>query len=458
MHPILVASSAITKEVDAVPGSIPALARVLQERRKMYIIAIGVSYRKTSLEVRERLAFDSSQLPSLFQRLKASGKIAGCVIISTCNRMEIYATSRDVDAALSEIRALLADESGIEIEQLQDYLYGITCEEAIIHLFRVASGLDSMILGEMEILGQVAKAYRVACENSACNSVLNVLFQRALKVGKQVRTETQIGTGASSVGAAAIELARKTLGDIQRRSVLLIGAGEMGRLVARSIANNGAGEVMVCNRSYDRAQELAKEFDGCAVPFDKLSECMVRADLVLSCTASPDYIVIAEHLASIMDGRNGTPMFLIDLAVPRDIEPESAQLEQLHLYNIDDLQNIVDESLSHRELESKKAEEIIEVAFGNFAKWLNSRHIGPIIQALCRKGEEIRDAELEKAMRKLAPLTEKEEKVLRSMASSIASKLINSPIVQLRQYAQTEQGPLYAQLVQNLFGLSVQTD
>jgi glutamyl-tRNA reductase len=296
----------------------------------------------------------------------------------------------------------------------------------------------------------------ISCENSACNSVLNVLFQRALKVGKQVRTETRIGTGASSVGSAAVELARKTLGDVQGRSILLIGAGEMGRLVAKNIVNNGASEVMVCNRSYDRAEKLALELGGCAVPFERLSEYISSADLVLSCTAAPDYIITREQLMSVIEKRNGNPLFLIDLAVPRDVQPESAQLEQLHLYNIDDLRTLVDKSLSERILEAKKAEILIEKALDSFGKWLNSRHTIPVIQALCKKGEEIRDAELEKAMRKLGPVTEREEKILRSMASSIASKLINTPIVQLKQYAQTEQGHLYAQIAQSLFDLPVQ--
>jgi glutamyl-tRNA reductase len=185
---------------------------------------------------------------------------------------------------------------------------------------------------------------------------------------------------------------------------------------------------------------------------------MSRADLVLSCTAAPGYIITKEQLESITEKRNGNPMFLIDLAVPRDIEPESAQLEKLYLCNIDDLQSIVNESLSDRELEARKAEKIIEKALDNFGKWLNSRHTVPVIQALCKKGEEIRDAELEKAMKKLGPLTEKEEKILRSMASSIATKLVNTPIVQLREYAQTDQGHLYTQILRNLFDLPVQID
>ena len=424
----------------------------------MFITAVGVSHKRTPVEVRERLAFSNGRLPSILERLKATEKIAGCVIISTCNRTEIYAASMDADAALSEIWKLLAEESGIEQEQLQEYLYNLTCQQAIAHLFRVTAGLDSMILGEQEILGQVARAYQIACENAASNSVINVLFQKALKVGKQVRTETRISNGASSVGSAAVELARQAFGDIGSASVMLIGTGEIGRLVARNLANNSAAEVTVCNRSYDRAQELASEFDGRAVPFDSLFESMPHTDLVVSCTSAPDYIITRERLTPVMETRRDKPIFLIDLAVPRDIEPGLGQLECVYSYNIDDLQSIVDESLAEREQEARKAETVIEKAVDGFSKWVNSRHAVPVIKALCQKGEEIRDTELEKAFRKLGDLTEREEKILRSMANGIVNRLSQTPIVQLKKHSQTDQGHLYAQIMRNLFDLPVQFD
>jgi len=435
----------------------------------MFIIAVGVSHKRTPVEVRERLAFNSSHLPYLFERLKATEKcarsdaevrssISGCVILSTCNRTEIYAASKDVDAALSKVWNLLATESGMEVEQLQNYLYNLTCQQAITHLFRVTAGLDSMILGETEILGQVAKAYQIAAENSASNSALNVLFQKALKLGKQVRTETRIAYGASSVGSAAVELAKQVFDDIQNHSVLLIGAGEIGRLVAGSLAANSTSQVTVCNRSHDRAQELASQFDGHAAPFEKLCDCVSVADLIVSCTAAPDYVITKAQLASLMEEREGKPIFLIDLAVPRDIEPESSQLEHAYLYNIDDLQSVVDENLKERVIEAKKAENIVEKAVDNFLKWLNSSSVVPAIKALCEKGGEIRDAELKKALSKLGPLTEREEKILRSMANSIVNKLLHNPIVHLRKYAQTEQAHVYAEILRNLFDLPGQMD
>lgn len=424
----------------------------------MFIIAVGVNHKRAPVEVREKLAFEESQLPTLFVRLKATGVITGCVIISTCNRTEVYASSRDVDAALSEIWELLSVESGIEVETLQDYLYNLTCQQAITHLFKMTSGLDSMILGEAEILGQVNKAYQLSCRNAASNSVLNVLFQKALKVGKQVQTETRIGNGASSVGSAAVELARQTFGDVQNCSIMLIGAGEMGRLVAQNLANNYASEVMVCNRSHSKALELASQFGGHAVPFEDMFAYMPLADLVVGCTSAPDHIVTKERLALVMEARGDRPIFLIDLAVPRDIEPESAQLEQVCLYNVDDLQNMVDESLSERKQEAEKAEVIIKQAVDNFINWLNSRAAVPVIKALREKGEEIRDTELEKALRKLGTLTAKEEKILRTMANAIASKLTSAPVVRLRQYSQTGQGHLYAQVLRELFDLQIRID
>jgi glutamyl-tRNA reductase len=421
----------------------------------MFVIAVGVSHKKAPVEVREKLAFSNTQLPTLFERLKATETIAGCVIISTCNRTEIYAASKDADAALSEIWQLLSDESGMEADQLQNYLYNLTCQQAIMHLFKMASGLDSMILGEQEILGQVARAYQLACENAASNAVLNVLFQRALKVGKQVQTETRIGNGASSVGSAAVELARQIFVDIENCSILLIGAGEMGRLVARNLDNNCASEMMVCNRSHGKAQEVALQFDGCAVPFEDLHECLTEVDLVVSCTSAPDYIVTKKQLSSLMKTRGNRSLFLIDLAVPRDIDPESSQLENLHLYNVDDLQGIVDESLSEREQEAEKAKGIVENAVDYFMNWLNSRAAVPAIKALCQKGEEIRDAELEKALRKFGDLTAREEKIIRSMAHAITNRLTKAPIIKLREYSQTDQGHMYAQVLLDLFGLQV---
>ena len=232
----------------------------------------------------------------------------------------------------------------------------------------------------------------------------------------------------------------------------------MGRLVARNLANNCASEVMVCNRSYDKAQEVALQFGGYAVPFEELFERLSQVDLVVSCTAASDYIITKERLASLVERRNGRPIFLIDLAVPRDIDPESAELESLYLYNVDDLQEIVDESLDERQREAGKTEQIVENAVDHFIKFLNSRAAVPAIKALCRKGEEIRDAELEKALRKFGDLTVREERILRSMAHAITNRITQAPVVKLREYSQTDQGHMYAKVLLDLFDLQVPMD
>jgi len=419
----------------------------------MFIVAVGLSHKKTPVEIREKLAFMTSDIPRLFEKLKADRKIDGCVIISTCNRTEIYAASKDADSALSEIQNLLATESGMELGELQNYLYNFTCRQAVMHLFRVASGLDSMVLGETEILGQVSEAYEIALENSASNSVMNILFQKALSVGKQVRTRTQISYGAVSVGYAAVELAKQVFGDIQDCPILIVGAGEIGELVIRNLADNNASEILVCNRTYERAVELARSLGGKTFPFDQLFECVSNVDIVVACTAALNYIITKEQMASIMEKRGGRRIFLIELSVPRNIEPEVNQLENVHLYNIDDLQKVMDESLKEREIEAAKSESIVQVAVDNFMKWLNSCSVIPAITALREKGERIKDAELSKTFRKMGNLTEREQKILSSMANSIVNKMLHIPTIQLKKYAQTEQGHLYAQVLRNLFEL-----
>lgn len=449
----------------------------------MFIITVGLSHKKAPVEVREKLAFTKSDIPRLFdnlfsdeilqstkfnaidsrldgkkpsaenEKLKANRKIDGCVILSTCNRTEIYAASKDIDGALAKIWHLLATTSGMAVEELQNYLYNYTCRQAVTHLFRVAAGLDSMVVGETEILGQVSEAYEIALENSASNSVMNILFQKAISVGKQVRAKTQISYGAVSVGYAAVELAKKNFGDISNCSILIIGAGEVGELVIRNLADNSASEVMVCNRSYEKAVELASSFGGNARRFNQLFESVSEADIVVACTAAPNYIITREQMAAIMTQREGRGIFLIELSVPRNIDPEVNQLENVHLYNIDDLQRVVNESFNDRAIEADKSENMVQTAVDNFMKWLNSCSVVPVITALREKGADIKDTELEKTLRKMGNLTEREKKILSSMANSIVNKLLHMPTIQLKKYSQTEQGHLYAQILRNLFEL-----
>jgi glutamyl-tRNA reductase len=359
---------------------------------------------------------------------------------------------------MDRLKEFLCHRSGIDAQKMQDHLYIFTCRKAIEHLFRVAAGLDSMILGENEILGQVSEAYETACANGSSGVILNTLFQRAISVGKKVRTETAICCGAVSVGSAAVQMVTEVFGHVKDCNVLLIGAGEMGELVARHITGNSPSRVTVCNRSYDRAVRLADRIAAEPAPFENLTRHLVNADIVISCTASPDYIISTEQLKTIMDRRNGRHLFLIDIAVPRDVEPTAGKLENVRLYNIDHLQSVADEGLKQRQSAVSDAEEIIMEKVDAFLRWLNSHSVTPVIRSLHNKAAAIRDEELTKALSKLGELTGREEKIIRSMARSIISRLINTPIMQLKEHAGTDQGHLYTQVARVLLGLAEQEE
>jgi len=420
----------------------------------MYVIVVGANHKTAPVEMRERLSFAKDQMPEVYSSLLDDPSLKECIVVSTCNRTEVYAASKDVEAAMDNIKGFLSSQSGANAQTLQDHLYTLTCKKAIEHLFRVAAGLDSMILGENEILGQVSDAYEMACACRSSGIILNSLFQRAISVGKKVRTETEICCGIVSVGSAAVQLATKVFGRAKKSNVLLIGTGEIGELVARHIAKNSASRITVCNRSYERAVKLANRIGASPAPFEDLVEHLIDADVVISCTASPGYIISMEQLESVMDRRSNRHLFLIDIAVPRDVEPEAGELQNVYLYNIDDLQSIADEGLKQRQSALSDAEMIVKEKVAVFLRWLNSSSVTPVIKSLTKKAATIRDEELAKALSKLGELTEREEKIIRSMAKSIISRLIATPIRQLKEHAGTDQGHLHTQVARSLFGLS----
>jgi glutamyl-tRNA reductase len=311
-----------------------------------------------------------------------------------------------------------------------------------------------MIIGENEILGQVCESYQMACRCGSSGLILNTLFQKAISVGKKVRTETDICCGIVSVGSAAVELANNVFGDKKQNKVLLIGAGEMGETVARHVIENNATSLTVCNRSYNRAAILAEKIGATAAPFSDIMKHLAESDIVISCTASQGYIISADHLKSVMKTPNVKRMLLIDIAVPRDIEPQAASLENVCLRNIDDLQSITNEGLEQRKSALCDAERIVKEKADSFLEWLNRSSIVPVITALHDKATAIRDEELAKSIGKLGDLTDREKKLIRSMAKSIVSRLIATPISQLKEHAVTEQGHLYTQIARSLLGLN----
>ncbi len=399
----------------------------------MSLVLVGTSHRLSPVEVRERVAFDLDGAAELARKMAGGGE---AVCLSTCNRTELYLVDPDLEAAEKRAsHALLGDE--VELYRMAD-------EAAALHLFRVAAGLDSLVPGEGEILGQVRDAY----EAGAHGPVLDRLFREALRVGKKVRTETAINESPASVSSAAAALAQQVFGDLTGCRVLLVGAGEVSELAARALAARGATIGAVTSRTQANAEKLADAFDSHAVPFDQLGSELDRADVVVSSTSSSEPVMSRDQVPD----RKGRPLFVIDLAVPRDVDPALAQLEDCYLYDIDDLQAVVRESLSGRWREAERAEAIVEHEAERFRDWQASLRVVPAIASLRERAETIRSGELAKAESRLEGLSESERRTVESLTTQIVNKLLHVPIVRLKQAAATE-GTGYVEVARDLFDL-----
>lgn len=418
----------------------------------MLITAVGLNHRTAPVAVRERLSFPEQSLKDALKCLADRDGVESCVIISTCNRTEIYAVLSD-EIGLENILGFLAERCETTVEAIKNYIYVYSFGEGVRHLFRVASGLDSMVLGETQILGQVKQSYQFGQQVEVVNWLMNCAFQQALAVGKRVRTETGIDKNPVSISYAAVELARQTLGDLEGREVLIVGAGKMSELTVKHLLSNGVAGVIVSNRSYDRAVELAEQFGGRAVRFDELYRWMEHADIVISCTAASHYVIRPEPMARVQERRGDRQIFLIDIAVPRDVAPEVGQLPGVALYDIDSLQSVVDASLAERRRAAVAAERIIDAELREFQLWLGSRFVVPTVAALKKRGEEIKQNELRRAFNRLGDLSEREQKVIGSMANSIVNQLLHEPITRLKRLALTPEGHFYVDALQKLFDL-----
>lgn len=424
----------------------------------MFPVTVGLSHHSAPLEIREKLAFPASQMNNALHELITYPALEGIVILSTCNRLEIYAATTDVEIGQESIKKFLAGKSGLDNEILNRYLYTRTLYEAVRHLFNVVSGFDSMVLGETQILGQVAQAYEDAYEAGVTNKVINVFFQHALTVGKRVRTETKIDQHPVSISYTAVELAMQKFPNLEGKTIMILGAGEMSALTAKHMVAAGASTVLVSNRSYERALALAAEFNGRAVHFQEMDEYLAEVDIVISATASVHFVLLPERVEKIMNTRAGRPLLVIDIAVPRDVHPDVGTIPGVTLHDIDDLQGVVDRNHQARELAAQQGKKIIEEEMKQFLKWHNSLFVVPTIVALKHKGEEIKEAQLSRALERLGTLTPKQEKLIRSLANSIVNQLLHTPITNLKEVADTRQGHLYTEILQNLFDLSVEEE
>lgn len=421
----------------------------------MFIFVVGLNHRSAPVEIREKLSISESKLAEAYASLKSEPTIAGCAIISTCNRMEVYAASTDMEKAISAVRRFIINCGTLELDEFSRYFYQHTLYHAIRHLFRVSAGLDSMVLGETQILGQVRSAYEQANQFNSSNGVINTWFQQAITVGKRVRAETGIDQHAVSISYTAVELAKQVFGNLEGKCALLLGAGKMSELTLKHLLAGGVEKIIVTNRSQQRAEELASSCGGEAICYEHMYERMQDADIVMSCTAATHYVIREEMMRKVMRERQGKPVFLIDIAVPRDIEPAVGQLENVHLFDIDDLQSVVDRNLDERRKAAVQAEGIIDEEIENFTKWLNSLFVVPTIVALKEKGEVIKEKELNRIMKKLSHLSEKDKNLIGSLASSIVNQILHDPITKIRHYAAMPEGHLYSEILQNLFCLEV---
>jgi glutamyl-tRNA reductase len=417
----------------------------------MHLVLVGTSYQKAPVELRELLAYDRELRRGALLRLAADGSEAA--VLSTCNRTETYLAAGDPDAAEGRIYAELGVLSGLSESELAPAVYTLVDQAAALHLFRVAAGLDSMVPGEAQILGQVREAYGGAREAETTGPILHRLFRQALRVGKRVRTETAIGENPASVSSAAAELAQRVFENLADKRILLLGAGKVADLTAGNLISRGVADIVVANRSPERAEALAHRFGGRAVGLDALDEELVQADVVVASTSSQGYVVSAEQAARALAARRGRPVFFIDIAVPRDLDPAINRLEGAYLYDIDDLERVVAESVAGRRDEAVRAEAIVSLEADDFRAWHLSLDVVPAITSLRARAEAIRQAELERAAGRLGSLSPSQRRAVESLTAQIVNKLLHQPTVRMKEAAAAADGVLYADAVRHLFAL-----
>ena len=415
----------------------------------MRLSLIGLSHKTAPVEVRERLAFDDGDLGEALKSLAGFEGVSGAMILSTCNRVEVLAEGTDEHL----IREFLCSYHRVPADSVNDYLYGYRNDDVIRHVFRVAASLDSMIVGEPQILGQIKEAFRVAQDAGTTGSHIGSVMNRAFAVAKKVRTETAIARSAVSLSYAAVELARKIFGDLAGKTVMIIGASKMGELAAKHLKRSGVRSVMVTNRTFERAVELARVFEGAAIPFDRLGDHIDRADIVISSTGAPHFVITRPQAERIIRRRKNRPMFFIDIAVPRDIEPAVNGVDNVFLYDIDDLQQVVDENLGERLSEAARAEEIIDLEVEAFCSRLRSRDAVPAIVELQQALEALRLGEIERYGKDLGALSREQREALDRITKSMIRKILHSPISELKEIARHSDPQPRLDLIRKIFNV-----
>jgi len=413
----------------------------------MSLITLGINHKTAPLDLRERLAFTPQSIPEALASLKKLSHIDEASILSTCNRTEIYCvTSADNDQAIVQ---WFSQFHGLDEKLIKEHLYLYAHEETVRHAMEVACGLDSMVLGEPQIAGQMKDAYAVANENGTIGHLLGKLFQRAFAVSKQVRTDTDIGSSPVSVAFAAVSLAKQIFGDLESTTVLLVGAGETIELTTRHLHSKGVNKIIIANRSLERAQKLASEFGAEAIGLQHIADHLYRSDIVISSTASPLPIIGKGTVERALKQRKHEPIFMVDLAVPRDIEPEVGELDDIYLYSVDDLQSVINENMETRLQAAEQAHEIIDVQVGQFLNWQRSLGAVDVIAQIRQHTQALSDEVLTKAKKQLAAGQDAEQ-VLDFLAKTLTNKFLHQPSTQLRQASQDNRDHIL-DIAQNLF-------
>jgi glutamyl-tRNA reductase len=417
----------------------------------MHLVLVGTSHRLAPVELRERMGFDSEVAREIVQRL--AGDDGEAVGLSTCNRVCLYLAHPEIEVARRRATAEFQALSGLALPEVEPALHTMTDGDAAHHLFRVTAGLDSLVPGEAQILGQVRAAYEGAREAAAVGPVLSRLFHQALHTGKRVRAETTLGENPASVSTAAAELASRIFDDLGARRILLVGAGKMGAHAAASLVARGVQSLVVANRSLPRAERLAERFAGRAVGLEGLEDELVEADIVIASTGSRGLVLTAGQAACAIRRRRGRPVFFVDIAVPRDLDPAINDLDGCYLYDIDDLERVVHGAAVSRRAATMRAEAIVAEEAEAFRAWHRSLDVVPAITSLRRRAEEIRSAELERSRTRLADLSPRERQAVESLTAQIVNKLLHVPTVRLKEIAAAPEGAAYAETVRRLFDL-----
>jgi len=421
----------------------------------MPILMIGLNHKVAPVEVRERLAFSPERIPVALKELTGdeSAKIKEAVLLSTCNRTEVYICTCDSSVGEARLREFLAEHARLPVEKLQRMLYVWREAEAVEHLMQVAAGLDSLVLGENEILGQVRSAAEMAQVVGATGPILSALFRYVIQAGKRARAETEIGRGDISVASVVVELAEQAFGLLNDRTALLIGAGKISSLTARALVRAGLRCIMIANRTYEKAEKIAKKLNGTAVHFDALDEVLTQADIVICSTGAPHIVLHTDAVEKAQKIRDNRPLLVADLAVPRDADPEIASISGVQLANIDDLETVVKTSYPLTKSIYQEVDTIIQQELEGFHHWVNVRRCVPVIRALHDKAETIYQAEIERTLQRLGSLTPHQERLVQAMGKAIANKLLHEPTMHLRELSSEEDLFTYLELVQELYDI-----